>query len=112
MLHQIAVPLHSAYVTYQNLSATECFDRSDFEGINNFFHCSAHSYFFYDAAPALYLLMVGPCEREWKVLRETDGERFIAPKKVCCFQGHFADCENEKRWNAIFLTIENPLYAI
>jgi hypothetical protein len=56
--------------------------------------------------------MVGPCEREWKVLRETDGERFIAPKKVCHFQGHFAVCENEKRCNAIFLTIENSLYAI
>ena len=50
--------------------------------------------------------------RLWKVLRETDGERFMALKKVCCFQGDFAHCENENRWNAIFLTIENFLYAI
>ena len=42
--------------------------------------------------------MVGPCEREWKVLRETDGERFIAPKKVCCFQGHFAEL---RKWKAL-----------
>jgi hypothetical protein len=56
--------------------------------------------------------MVGPCERQWKVLRETDGERFMALKKVRCFQGHFAGCGNENRRNAIFLTIENFLYAI
>jgi len=56
--------------------------------------------------------MVGPCIREWKVLRETDGERFMGMKKGCCFQGDFADCENENRWNAIFLRIENFLYVI
>jgi len=56
--------------------------------------------------------MVGPCKREWKVLRETDGERFMGMKKGCCFQGDFADCENENRWNAIFLRIENFLYVI
>jgi len=56
--------------------------------------------------------MVGPCEREWKVLRETDGERFIASQESLYFQGHFANCENENHWNAIFLTIENFLYAI
>jgi len=56
--------------------------------------------------------MVGPGACEWKVLRETDGERFMALKKVCCFQGHFAGCENENRRNAIFLRIENSLYVI
>ena len=30
--------------------------------------------------------MVGPRERVWKVLRETDGERFVAPKKAAVFQ--------------------------
>jgi hypothetical protein len=56
--------------------------------------------------------MVGPCERQWKVLRETDGERFMAPRKNYCFQGDFADCENENRSNAIFSGIENFLYVI
>ena len=56
--------------------------------------------------------MVGPCTREWKVLRETDGERFMGLMKGCCFQGDFADCENENRSNAIFLRIENFLYVI
>ena len=50
--------------------------------------------------------------RLWKVLRETDGERFMGMKKDCCFQGDFADCENENRWNAIFPGIENFLYVI
>jgi hypothetical protein len=39
--------------------------------------------------------MVGPPEHEWKVLRETDGVRFVALKKGRCFQGEFAACENE-----------------
>jgi hypothetical protein len=56
--------------------------------------------------------MVGPCRRQWKVLRETDGERFMGMKKGRCFQGDFADCENENRRNAIFLRIENSLYVI
>jgi hypothetical protein len=50
--------------------------------------------------------------RQWKVLRETDGERFMAIEKGCCFQGDFADRENENRWNTIFLRIENFLYVI
>ena len=50
--------------------------------------------------------------RQWKVLRETDGERFVAIEKGCCFQGDFADRENENRWNTIFLRIENFLYVI
>jgi hypothetical protein len=43
--------------------------------------------------------MVGPRERVWKVLRETDGERFVALKKGCCFEGEFANCETENRCN-------------
>ena len=39
--------------------------------------------------------MVGPRERVWKVLRDTDGERFVALQKGCCFSGEFANCENE-----------------
>jgi hypothetical protein len=38
--------------------------------------------------------MVGPCDREWKILRETDGERFVALNKAASFQGEFA---NEKK---------------
>jgi len=56
--------------------------------------------------------MVGPCIREWKVLRETDGERFMGMMKGRCFQGDFADCENENRSNTIFPRIENFLYVI
>ena len=37
------------------------------------------------AIVARELLMVGPREREWKVLRETNGERFVGLKKGHCF---------------------------
>jgi hypothetical protein len=30
--------------------------------------------------------MVGPATRVWKVLRETDGERFVTRKKIAVFQ--------------------------
>jgi hypothetical protein len=33
--------------------------------------------------------MVGPPQGEWKVLRDTDGERFVVNKKGCAFQGEF-----------------------
>jgi len=39
--------------------------------------------------------MVGPSTREWKVLRETDGERFVVLKKGDNFQGEFANAKNE-----------------
>lgn len=29
--------------------------------------------------------MVGPRQHVWKVLRETDGERFVAQKKIALF---------------------------
>lgn len=56
--------------------------------------------------------MVGPCKQQWKVLRETDGERFMALKKGCSFQGDFANRENEICPKAIFLRIEKFLYVI
>ena len=39
--------------------------------------------------------MVGPSTPEWKVLRETDGERFVAVEKGDNFQGEFAHAKNE-----------------
>jgi len=48
----------------------------------------------------------------WKVLRETDGERFVALKKGCSFSGEFANRETERRLKKICLTIKNILYVI
>jgi hypothetical protein len=45
--------------------------------------------------------MVGPCVREWNVLRETDGERFVALKKGCGFSGEFANHKKEFRLKKI-----------
>ena len=56
--------------------------------------------------------MVGPCPSEWKVLRETDGERFVPLTKGFGFQGHFAECGDENRCNEIYSTIKNSLYVI
>jgi hypothetical protein len=39
--------------------------------------------------------MVGPRQRVWKVLRETDGERFVAPKKVALFLENSCGHKNE-----------------
>ena len=39
--------------------------------------------------------MVGPATREWKVLRETDGERFVVIRKGENFRGEFANAKNE-----------------
>jgi hypothetical protein len=36
--------------------------------------------------PAEELRMVGPHARVWKVLRETDGERFVREEKVAVFK--------------------------
>ena len=36
------------------------------------------------------LLIVGPSDSEWKVLRETEGERFVALEKGVVFKGEFA----------------------
>ena len=56
--------------------------------------------------------MVGPRERVWKVLRETDGERFVLLKKGRTFQGEFANCEKENLLKEMYLTIKNSLYVI
>jgi uncharacterized secreted protein with C-terminal beta-propeller domain len=34
--------------------------------------------------------------REWKVLRDTDGERFVLQNKVSTFSGEFVRCEKRK----------------
>jgi hypothetical protein len=39
--------------------------------------------------------MVGPPGREWKVLRETDGERFVGFKKGENFRRDFANANYE-----------------
>ena len=57
-------------------------------------------------------VMVGPRKRVWKVLRDTDGERFVPLKKGCCFSGEFAERENEIRANKIYAAIKNFLDAI
>jgi hypothetical protein len=33
---------------------------------------------------------------EWKVLRDTDGERFVLQNKVSTFSGEFVNCEKRK----------------
>jgi hypothetical protein len=46
--------------------------------------------------------MVGPSTREWKVLRETDGERFVVLKKGDNFQGEFANTKTEVEVKLMF----------
>ena len=48
----------------------------------------------------------------WKVLRETDGERFVALKKGRSFSGEFANYKNEICRNNIYPAIKNSLYVI
>jgi hypothetical protein len=45
--------------------------------------------------------MVGPSTRVWKVLRETDGERFVTRKKDCSFSGEFVSGKKEIRLKTI-----------
>jgi hypothetical protein len=56
--------------------------------------------------------MVGPRERKWTVLRETDGERFVTRKKFAVFKEIPRPYTNEKRDNEICRTIEKSLHAI
>jgi hypothetical protein len=56
--------------------------------------------------------MVGPGISYWKILRETDGERFVLLKKGRGFQGEFANCEKENHRKKRHLTIKSFLYAI
>lgn len=50
--------------------------------------------------------------RVWKILRDTDGERFVVHNKVSAFSGEFARCKTRNsvtNWSA---AIENSLDAI
>lgn len=58
------------------------------------------------------LLMVGPDTCDRKILRETDGERFVLLTKGRTFQGEFANCEKENLLKEMYLTIKNSLYVI
>ena len=58
------------------------------------------------------LLLVGPWTILWKVLRDTDGERFVATNKGCIFQGDFETREKGNQREEIYLTIETLLYVI
>jgi hypothetical protein len=52
----------------------------------NFFFSWQHFLFSLQARSlTLHLLMVGPRECKWKVLGETDGERFVTPQKAAVF---------------------------
>jgi two-component sensor histidine kinase len=56
--------------------------------------------------------MVGPDSSDRKILRETDGERFVLLTKGRNFQGEFANCEKEHLLKEMNLTIKNSLYVI
>jgi hypothetical protein len=56
--------------------------------------------------------MVGPGIGDRKILRETDGERFVPLKKGRSFQGEFANCEKEKSIERNHLMIKSFLYVI
>jgi len=68
------------------------------------------------------LLIVGPATSEWNLLRETDGERFVAVKEEYGFSGEFVsggtaispklwipEIENEER--AIIYSLARELFA-
>ena len=56
--------------------------------------------------------MVGPEQGVWKVLRETDGERFVTLKKVALFLKNSWGRKNENRVDEIYLAFKNFLYVI
>jgi hypothetical protein len=56
--------------------------------------------------------MVGPQQRVWKVLRETDGERFVLQKKVALFQENSCGDKIENRVDEIYFAFKNFLYVI
>jgi hypothetical protein len=51
-------------------------------------------------------------KREWKVLRDTDGERFVLQNKVSTFSGEFVSAKKENQRARIYFKIETLLYAI
>jgi hypothetical protein len=48
----------------------------------------------------------------WKVLRDTDGERFVVIKKDAVFKEIFETRKKENQHEAIFLAIKILLYVI
>jgi len=53
------------------------------------------------------LLMVGPRDRVWKVLRATDGERFVSQNKFTIFRENF-----DARKNNFFRLSINSLFRV
>jgi hypothetical protein len=53
-----------------------------------------------------------PRARVWKILRDTDGERFVVHNKVSAFSGEFAGCKKRNSARAIAFAIEIVLDAI
>jgi hypothetical protein len=56
--------------------------------------------------------MVGPSLSVWKVLRETEGERFVAKNKVRDSLRDLPLHKNKFRAQQFILNFENVLYAI
>ena len=56
--------------------------------------------------------MVGPTRVLWKVLRDTDGERFVVGMKATIFTGEFAGSKKEIQWAGFHSTIKILLHAI
>jgi hypothetical protein len=48
----------------------------------------------------------------WKVLRETEGERFVPQNKVRDFQGRIAATKNYSLRCSLYFQFKNVLYAI
>jgi len=53
-----------------------------------------------------------PRARVWKMLRDTDGERFVVHNKVSAFSGEFARRKKRNSATALTLAIEISLDAI
>ncbi len=53
-----------------------------------------------------------PRARVWKILRDTDGERFVVHNKVSAFSGEFVDRKTQNSARAIASATENFLDAI
>ena len=56
--------------------------------------------------------MVGPPRCVWKVLRETEGERFMAENKVRDFSGRIAVTKKYSLRCSLYFQFKNVLYAI
>ena len=56
--------------------------------------------------------MVGPRTSVWKVLRETEGERFLASIKVSFFQANLRVAKMQFNARSVFQSIKILLHAI